>query len=208
MNYTNDKTIQPTTTPISFKPLEELWNHDLYTFQHSLRVAELLHKFAKYLSYSDTTIHLLYELGAKHDVGKIIIPTSILNKTDALQHFEKQKIFMHTIFGREILKHYHTDEVFLDSVLYHHENEDGSGYPHGISGSNIPMYAKMLRVVDSYDAMTNNRSYQNAFPPEVALEELRSLSGKWYDPEVVDNFIKMMKLLEESKEESKTILRY
>ncbi|MGN7299764.1 HD-GYP domain-containing protein [Ferdinandcohnia sp. SAFN-114] len=177
----------------TFQQLEMLFEHDIYTFQHSLRVAELLFKMGIQLNMSEECQEELYQLGALHDIGKIRIPQTILNKEEHLTEQERKVLNQHTIYGFEILRHDKYSKEFLDGVIYHHENYDGTGYPYGISSfaEGIPVYAQILRVVDSFDAMTSNRSYKKAFSVEKALAEIESLKGIFYSPEVVDSFISM-----------------
>jgi len=177
----------------TFQKLELLFEHDINTFQHSLRVAELLFKMGKHLNMSEECQEELYQLGALHDIGKIRIPQTILNKEDHLTDQERDVLNQHTIYGYEILRHDRYSKEFLDGVIYHHENYNGSGYPYGISSNveGIPIYAQILRVVDSFDAMTSNRSYQKAFTIKQALAEIESLKGIFYSPKIVDSFISM-----------------
>jgi HD-GYP domain-containing protein (c-di-GMP phosphodiesterase class II) len=176
---------------LDFKLLEQLFNHDLITFHHSLRVADLLYEFGTFMNLQNPQIFELYTLGVLHDIGKLLIPKDILNKKEKLTITEKNEIFKHTIYGYDLLKDSYPD-YFIEGILYHHENLDGSGYEK-LKGVKIPYMAKILRIVDSFDAMTNNRSYQKAIPIKTALEELEKYKGKWYEPNLVDSFIRMMK---------------
>ncbi|MFC0273776.1 HD-GYP domain-containing protein [Metabacillus herbersteinensis] len=184
MNHLEEETI-------IFIPLEQLWKHDMYTFQHSLRVADLLYQFGKFLNLSQPILIELYQLGALHDVGKVLVPKEVLNKKGGLTEDERAFLFKHTIYGVELLKEYNFSEEFLQGVLYHHENYDSTGYPDRIKSDMIPFYAKMLRIVDSFDAMTNERTYQKAYPVDWALKELKDLKLKNYDPQLVDQFVKL-----------------
>ncbi|MCM3441371.1 HD domain-containing phosphohydrolase (plasmid) [Metabacillus halosaccharovorans] len=179
--------------PGLFDSIEKLFIHDVYTYQHSFRVADLLYKFGLYLNLDDTLLNELFELGTLHDIGKLEIPFDVLNKICPLTKYERQLFFKHTIYGYELLKELNYSKTFLDGLLYHHENFDGTGYPYGIKGMDIPLQARMLRIVDSYDAMTNERSYQKAYTHKRALNEILYLRCKHYDPMLVDPFIKMMK---------------
>lgn len=177
---------------ILFDTMERLFTHDFYTFQHSARVADLLYKFGSHLGLPDVALNDLYELGTLHDIGKIQIPSQLLNKKGKLTEKERRLFSDHTIYGYEILKDYEFSTSFIDGVLYHHENYDGTGYPYKRIGEDIPLTASMLRIVDSFDAMTNDRSYQKAFSRERALNEIMRLRGKHYEPNLVDEFISMM----------------
>jgi len=177
----------------TFQQLELLFEHDIYTFQHSLRVAELLFKLGQRLNMSEESIEELYQLGALHDIGKIRIPKATLNKEGQLTEQERNALQQHTIYGYDILRHDKYSQKFLDGVIYHHENFNGTGYPYRISAhvEGIPIYAQILRVVDSFDAMTSNRSYQKAFSIDKALTEIESLKGIFYSPKIVDAFASM-----------------
>jgi HD-GYP domain-containing protein (c-di-GMP phosphodiesterase class II) len=136
------------------------------------------------------------EFGAYfHDVGKIHIPLSILNKPAKLEPSEWEVIKKHPIFGRELL-----DNTFIKEagviVEQHHERIDGSGYPYGLSGDEVLIEASIVAVADTYDAMTTDRPYRQALPQEVALEEIRKYIGIHYSKEVVRAFVSALNLIE------------
>lgn len=170
---------------------KQLYKHDHITFDHSYRVADLLYQFGSYINFPKLQLCELYEVGIFHDIGKLLIPKEVLNKDGKLTTRERNEIVNHTIYGYNLLKDIYP-EHFLDCVLYHHENLDGSGYEK-LKGEEIPFIAKILRIVDSFDAMTNNRSYQKAIPINSALAELERLTGKWYETSLVNSFVKMIK---------------
>lgn len=176
---------------LDFNLQEQLFDHDTITFLHSLRVADLLYEFGTFLGFQKSKCFELYKLGVLHDIGKLFIPKEILNKKGKLTTTEKKEIFNHTVYGFNLLKNSYPTH-FLEGILYHHENLDGSGYEK-LEGVHIPYMAKILRIVDSYDAMTHNRSYQKAISIKAALEELEKFKGTWYDTDLVDSFTKMMK---------------
>lgn len=189
------KMAQALTKLLSFELLEQLYQHDLYTFRHSMRVADLLADFGDFLDFSKEEIETLYELGIVHDIGKLRIPSTILNKTSPLLPKEKKEIFFHPLYGYSILKDYgcYKDSVLL-GVRYHHENIDGSGYPEGLKGmKNIPFFAQMLRIVDSFDAITSKRSYQSESSFMTAIRDLERWKGVWYNPSLLDSFNTMVK---------------
>jgi putative two-component system response regulator len=124
-----------------------------------------------------------------HDIGKIAIPDYILNKSGRLTADEWEVMQTHTLKGAEILGDKPFFKVARDIALYHHEKFDGSGYPHGLEGEDIPLAARLIAVVDVFDALTSVRSYKNAWEIERALDELRELSGRHLDPELVSQFI-------------------
>ena len=131
-----------------------------------------------------------------HDIGKIEISREILNKPNKLNSLEWDIFRQHPIWGAEIIAPLKSLKGVKEIILYHHENYDGTGYPEGISGNNIPIGAKILRIVDSYDAMTTDRPYKVAFSLDQALEELDRYSGSHYDPYILAEFKIMMRELQ------------
>jgi HD-GYP domain-containing protein (c-di-GMP phosphodiesterase class II) len=123
-----------------------------------------------------------------HDVGKIGISDVILGKPGPLTEREMNIVRDHPSKGVEILKPIKQFESILPAILHHHENYDGSGYPHGLAGENIPLLARIIAVADSYDAILSVRPYRAAASHDRAFEELRECAGKQFDPSVVDAF--------------------
>jgi len=161
------------------------------TKEHSERMSELALKTLQALGYTRTSEQEDISLLARvHDVGKITIPDNILNKTDRLDEAEFEVIKKHCEAGYKIIKNITDSDNVSDGVLYHHEHFDGSGYPQGLSGNDIPIFARIISVVDAFDAMTNQRVYQAARTKEEAIKEIKRCSGTQFDPLVVDAFIK------------------
>lgn len=177
---------------VMFKPLQDLWEHDIYTFQHSLRVADLLRRFGKFMNLPTSYQEDLYTLGALHDIGKINIPRKTLSTTSPLTNDEWESLKEHPLVGYNMLLGEGYSSKILSGLLYHHENMDGSGYPFRCAGAKIPLFAKMLRIVDTYDAMTNERSYQKACTVTEALDELWRFKGQYYDEYLVKEFKRML----------------
>jgi HD-GYP domain-containing protein (c-di-GMP phosphodiesterase class II) len=125
-----------------------------------------------------------------HDVGKIGIPEEILCKPGKLTAEEFEVIKQHPRMGFEILRPIGSLGVILDGVLYHHEYPDGSGYPEGLVGSEIPLVARIIHVADTFDALTSTRSYREAFSLEQAFEIIRQEGGRRTDPTVSDAFFR------------------
>lgn len=186
---TMNQAVEPT---VMFKPLQDLWEHDIYTFQHSLRVADILRRFGEFLNLPPIDQEDLYKLGALHDIGKTKIPRNTLIKTKQLTKDEWEMLKEHPLVGYNMMIGEGYSSKVLSGLLYHHENMDGSGYPFGCEGTRIPLFAKMLRIVDTYDAMTNERSYQKASTISEAMDELFSLKGHYYDPDLVKDFKRML----------------
>ena len=130
---------------------------------------------------------------AMHDVGKIGIKDSILNKQGRLTEEEYQEIKKHPEIGYNMLKKIKFLSHIANDVLHHQERYDGKGYPAGISGDDIPIVARIIAVVDTFDAMTTDRPYRKALSEDTALEEIKKNSGTQFDPKVVDAFLKTFK---------------
>jgi HD-GYP domain-containing protein (c-di-GMP phosphodiesterase class II) len=128
-----------------------------------------------------------------HDIGKIGIPDRILTKPGSLDESEWGVMRTHPLIGAQVVKPIRIlGQAAEDVVRSHHERFDGSGYPSGLRGEEIPLAARIFSVVDAYDAMTNDRPYRAARPPEIAVEEIVRCSGTQFDPEVVDVFLELL----------------
>lgn len=160
---------------------------DSYTRGHSERVAFFSKRIAEAMGLKEGEVNAIYIAGLLHDIGKIGIPDSILLKPGKLSNEEYEIIKFHPLLSYELLKHIDVLKDSLPGIKYHHERWDGSGYPEGLKGEEIPLQARILAVADSFDAMTSDRIYRKGIPKAQAVTELRNLSGKHYDPEVVEN---------------------
>lgn len=164
----------------------ELFGHCLSTFRHSLRVGDELYRFANHLGMKDT--ENIYLLGILHDIGKLQVPNSILNKTNPLTKKEYQTIQLHTEYGQRIAEGIkELPHEYSTIIRFHHENWDSTGY-YGLSSYEIPLLSRMIRIVDSYDTMLHGRIYQNSKTQFEVIDEIQSLSGKHYDPNLVKEF--------------------
>lgn len=165
---------------------------DDYTKGHSFRVAEYSAMIARALGWDDKEVENIRNAASLHDIGKIGIPDVILNKPSRLLDEEYEIIKQHTTIGADILKNIslvpHAEEV----ARYHHERYDGKGYPGGISGEAIPMYARIVAVADSYDAMSSKRIYRNALARDVIRKEIIENRGRQFDPVIADTFIRLL----------------
>jgi putative two-component system response regulator len=131
----------------------------------------------------------LYRGGYLHDIGKVGIPDSILFKPDKLNEEEWAVMRTHTIRGVDICRHLKSLAPVMPIIRYHHERWDGSGYPHGLRGEEIPLLARVLQTADIYDALTSPRPYKEAYSAAKALRLLREETDRgWRDPEVVELF--------------------
>ena len=160
---------------------------DSYTKGHSERVAFFSKRIAEVMGLKENEIKAIYIAGLLHDIGKIGIPDSILLKPGKLSSEEYEIIKFHPLLSYELLKHIDILKDSLPGIKHHHERWDGSGYPEGLKGQEIPLQARILAVADSFDAMTSDRIYRAGIPKTQAIAELRKLAGKHYDPEVVEN---------------------
>lgn len=162
---------------------------DIYTSGHSQRVTDMAVEIAQAMGLDEAQLEKIRLAGILHDVGKIGVPESILNKPDRLEKYEYDIVKTHSELGERILGSVITDKEVLQAIRHHHERYDGGGYPDGLSGDNIPRAAKILAVVDAYDAMTSDRPYRKAVPHSQALIELEKGCGTQFDPEVVTVFL-------------------
>ena len=163
---------------------------DEYTQGHCTRVAEYSLMIGKYLGMQDDEQEALHYAAILHDVGKIGIKDSILNGTTKLTDEEFAEMKSHVIKGARILENIKkTKPEIVLGAKYHHERYDGKGYAEGISGENIPLFARIIAVADVYDAMTSTRSYRKGLPQEIAVAELIKYSGTQFDKKIVDAFV-------------------
>lgn len=161
---------------------------DKYTYGHSERVMHYAVQLGRRLALWEWEIQNLTVGSLLHDIGKIEVSREILNKATTLHENEWQDIKSHSIWGADMIRPISALSGVVDIVLYHHENYDGSGYPLSVGGADIPLEARILRVVDSFDAMTTNRPYKEVLTFSEALSELVKYKGIYYDPEIVDLF--------------------
>lgn len=159
---------------------------DAYTAGHTRRVADCCVAIARKMELDEASIATLREAAILHDIGKVIIPDSILLKPGRLSFKEYELIKAHLSVGYQILMRIDYYKPLAEIIRYHHEKYDGSGYPDGKKGEEISLLSHIMIVADAFDAMTTNRIYQARKSTEDAVAELISFRGKWYHPEVVD----------------------
>lgn len=162
---------------------------DEFLIKHSRRVSEMAVLLGKAFGLNALELKEIKVAGMLHDIGKVYIPDDIIRKSDQLTKENWDVIKTHTVLGYELLKTMNEFETVAKYARYHHERIDGLGYPDGLKGSEIPFGAKLIAVVDAYEAMTESRPYRQAFSKEMAIEELRKNSGTQFDEEIVDVFI-------------------
>jgi putative two-component system response regulator len=169
----------------------DLRDHD--TDGHSRRVTQLTEKLARALGMSEEEIMHLRRGALLHDMGKIGIPDSILHKPDQLTEEEWVIMRKHPQLAYDMLHSVEYLHPALEISLNHHEKWDGTGYPRGLKGEEIPLTARLFAVVDVWDALTSDRPYRKAWSEEESLAYIREQSGKHFDPQVVDLFFKVIK---------------
>lgn len=165
---------------------------DAYTSGHSSRVAWLARLVGRALQLPRERLQILEWAGLLHDVGKLGVPEHILNKPGKLTAEEFEIVKRHPRIGHDMLSPVSSLQPVLAGVLHHHENHDGSGYPCGLRGDEISDEAKILHIVDVFDALTSNRSYRGAFDVPRALDVIREGIGKSTEPRMTDVFLKAL----------------
>jgi len=168
---------------------------DKYTSGHSQRVAETSVAIAKELGLSQHSIERIRQAGLIHDIGKIGVRESVLNKPGRLTDEEFHHIKSHCEIGEHILTPIVEDEEILKVVRHHHERYDGRGYPDGLKSEQIPLGARILAVADTYDAMTSERPYREAMSDETACDEIKRCKGTQFDPVVADAFLRVRRFV-------------
>jgi diguanylate cyclase (GGDEF)-like protein len=181
---------------------ETLDMRDAGTARHSQLVGRYARSIASEMDMSAEEIERMHLAGVLHDIGKIGIPDSILKKPGALDEHEWTEMRKHPELGARILQGAHLDDI-AGWVLAHHERPDGQGYPLGLTAERIPIQARILAVVDAYEAMTNDRVYRPAMPENEARAELVRYSGSQFDPDIVSLFVKLLEREERSGESLK-----
>lgn len=162
--------------------------------QHSNRVKESCVKIGKALNLSETDLHKLAEAAGLHDIGKVVLETSLLKKRGPLSDRERKEIEGHPVIGYRILNYFEETQDLADIVIAHHENWNGTGYPKGLRGKNIPLFARIISIADTYDYILNN-SNQNTYRciSDEAIYRLRQLSGAKLDPYITNIFIDIIR---------------
>lgn len=159
------------------------------TKEHAERLVSLSQRLGEELGLSENELDELKLVAMLHDIGKISIDKQILTKADELSEAEWREIKKHPEVGYRIAKSTSGLSHIAEYILCHHEHWDGSGYPLGLTGTDIPLISRIITVIDTYDAMTQDRAYRKALPGEVAIQELLKLRGLQFDPDIVDAFV-------------------
>lgn len=165
---------------------------DYYTYHHSERVAGYVRIIGRELGLSQDEIRNLHIGAVLHDIGKVRIPLEILTKEGSLSPQEWEEVKKHPQYGVEVLAPFFLPQPVIEIVLHHHERYDGTGYPAGLKGEEIPFLARITSVADAFDAMTVDRPYRRALSLPDALAELRRCAGSQFDPEVANRFARAL----------------
>jgi len=158
---------------------------------HAERVTELALRLAEKLDADAARIEAIRAGGPLHDIGKLAVDPAILRKPGALDPEELEQIRRHPVAGTRMLEGIQALRGALDCVLHHHERWDGGGYPHALSGYEIPIEARILAVADAYDAMTTDRPYRSAISHDEAVAEVERCAGSQFDPAIAEVFVSL-----------------
>lgn len=166
---------------------------DEYTKGHSIRVAEYCERLARELGWSEDDVQNIKYVALLHDLGKVGVPDSVLNKPGKLTDVEYHLIQSHTVIGDEIIKDISMIPNLHEGIRYHHERWNGTGYPDGLCEEEIPEIARIIAIADSYDAMKSNRVYRKHLEDSVIYHEIETGSGKQFSPEYAKVFLELLK---------------
>lgn len=172
-----------------FDMLHNLRQYDDSTYTHCLNVSLMCNVFARWLNLSEEDRHTATLCGLLHDIGKVAVPQEIINKPSSLTTSEYSIVKKHTIDGYNILKRCGVGSVIANAALMHHERNDGSGYPLGLTGDKIDEFGKMVAVIDVYDAMTSARVYRGPLCPFKVIAIFESEGFQKYDVKYVSTFL-------------------
>ncbi len=168
-----------------------LKKHDEYTYHHSVSVAVIAVAIGMELGFDEKTLRDLALSGMLHDIGKVTIPVEIINKPARLTNREFDVIKTHPInAGVHLVKRNFVNENTFKGIVFHHERWDGTGYPNGLDGDKIPLFARIITVADVYDALTSNRPYRTPMQPSEAIEYIMGGCGSIFDVDIVKVFLK------------------
>ncbi|WP_274366230.1 HD-GYP domain-containing protein [Paenibacillus thermotolerans] len=174
---------------------KSLDSRDPYTATHSENVAKYARAIAAELGLPQKVQDNIYIGGLLHDIGKIGVPESVLSKQSSLTEPEYEMIKRHPRIGYDMVKHISAfrNNGILDMILYHHERYDGTGYPERLKGEQIPLFARIMAVADSFDAITSSRVYRQGKNINSAIQEICEHKGTQFDPDIVDRFVKILR---------------
>jgi len=184
LSNANDQTITAWANALAWRNRE--------TSDHTVRVCVLAVKFAEAIGMTNEALMNIRRGALLHDIGKIGIPDRILLKETSLTSDEFAEMKYHSQYAYDVLNAVEYLRPAIDIPYSHHERWDGSGYPQGLAGKEIPLAARLFAIVDVYDALRSDRPYRKSMPKGVVLDHIRKMSGKDFDPMLVDVFMMMM----------------
>jgi putative nucleotidyltransferase with HDIG domain len=180
--------------PIIDDFLGKIRQHHYATYQHCIRTTQITSMISDSLRLSNKDKHYLIVAAILHDLGKVNIPTEILNSPNKLQHYEWMIIKQHPVYGANMLKHYQIYDDVVSGIMSHHERFDGLGYPNNLIGEEIPWQGRIIAIADSLDAMVSYRHYRKEKTLNQALQEIWNMKGVQFDPYIVNKFSKWDKV--------------
>lgn len=167
-------------------------SRDLYTKKHSELVAKYAVEIAKELGLSTEEIEIMEQTALLHDIGKISIKDTILHKPSKLNSEEWEEVKKHSLSGEEIIRPFKLLHIEQTMIRHHHERFDGTGYPDKLKGEEIPIYARILAVADSFEAMVSDRPYRSKLSLQEVKKELERCKGTQFDPKVLEAFLRVL----------------
>ncbi len=170
---------------------------DKVTGDHIKRISRVSYLISRKMHFDREFCEIILYASPMHDIGKVVIPDQVLNKPDRLEPKEWKIMKKHTIYGAQIIgdsKH-KLFQVAKNIALYHHERFDGTGYPYGLSGDEIPIEARIVQVADVFDALVSERPYKTAWTFDDALEYIQDMRGTQFDPEVANSFVELQETI-------------
>jgi len=174
----------------SYPYMEQLKRYDQNTYQHCINVCVLAYQTGQVLDYTEDDLRLLAQCGLMHDIGKIYMPRITLFKKGSLTDEEYNFVKKHTLLGYEMIKNRNDiPDVVKHTILCHHENEDGSGYPNNRTSEQLHDYAKIIHICDVYDAMISSRSYKDIMAPQTVIEYMNKQTDKMFNKRLLDRFV-------------------
>ena len=159
------------------------------TYQHSVRVARFARATGLAFGFDETRLRQLAYTAVLHDVGKILVPETVLNRPRKPTRTESFILHLHPSFGALLASYYNLPAELRIRTQHHHERWDGRGYPHRLGGQDIPLMARIVQVADTYDAMVSDRPYRKPLTHDEAARELRQHEGKQFDPRMIEAFL-------------------
>jgi putative nucleotidyltransferase with HDIG domain len=178
------------SNPSAIINLLDIKNHDDYTYCHSINVGIISLALAQKMGYDEETVKLIGFGGFLHDIGKIAIPATLINKTSVLSEEEKRIMKSHPSHSLRIMQYdKNLNQSIINMAYEHHERYDGKGYPRGISGDKLDDYSVIVGLADVYDALTTVRSYKPAFSPEESIQIIETYTGTHFAPRIAEKFI-------------------